>query len=258
MALLAGLNAVVTGGASGIGAATVRRFCADGAARVAIIDIDVGKGVALEAELASAYPHSAVKFYNADVTDRTALQHAITSFAQEGAGVIHCLVNNAVYFGSKALDASDADWDRTFRVNVVGYASAVQAAHPFLCAGAAAGARGGAAVVKRHRHAHQGDGTGPLQGPHPRELREPRVDLDARGRKGGRQRPREMGAGVGAVPMLRRLGEASEVADAIAFLCSPRASFITASDLPVDGGYLAMSAEGFGDKVKFAGTSSSA
>jgi len=45
----------------------------------------------------------------------------------------------------------------------------------------------------------------------------------------------------GAKHMLGRCGEPSEVARAILFLCSSDASFITGTDLPVDGGYLHMS-----------------
>ena len=52
---------------------------------------------------------------------------------------------------------------------------------------------------------------------------------------------------------LHRLGEMSEVAAAVTFLASRDASFINASDLKVDGGYGAMSAEGFGESSSFAG-----
>ena len=54
--------------------------------------------------------------------------------------------------------------------------------------------------------------------------------------------------------LLGRLGEASEVAEAITFLCSDRASFITGVDLPVDGGYLTMGPEGPGSGSVFAGS----
>eukprot|EP00092_Neocalanus_flemingeri_P005367 GFUD01005783.1.p1 GENE.GFUD01005783.1~~GFUD01005783.1.p1 ORF type:complete len:163 (+),score=45.77 GFUD01005783.1:414-902(+) len=51
-----------------------------------------------------------------------------------------------------------------------------------------------------------------------------------------------------------RLGDMSEVAGAVTFLASLDASFVNATDLKVDGGYGAMSAEGFGDTSSFAGT----
>ena len=54
--------------------------------------------------------------------------------------------------------------------------------------------------------------------------------------------------------MMRRLGEPVEVASATAFLCSDEASFITASELAVDGGYLGMGSEGLGEASSFAGS----
>jgi len=51
-----------------------------------------------------------------------------------------------------------------------------------------------------------------------------------------------------------RLGEMSEVAAAVTFLASKDASFINATDLKVDGGYGAMSAEGLGENSSFAGS----
>ena len=54
--------------------------------------------------------------------------------------------------------------------------------------------------------------------------------------------------------MLRRLGEASEVARANLFLCSDDASFITAAELAVDGGYMGLGSEGLGESSTFAGT----
>ena len=51
-----------------------------------------------------------------------------------------------------------------------------------------------------------------------------------------------------------RLGEMSEVAAAVTFLASRDAAFINAADLKVDGGYGAMSAEGFGENSSFAGS----
>ena len=56
----------------------------------------------------------------------------------------------------------------------------------------------------------------------------------------------------GRYHILGRLGEPEEVANAIIFLLSGAASFITATELMVDGGYSALSAEGAGDASRFA------
>ena len=58
----------------------------------------------------------------------------------------------------------------------------------------------------------------------------------------------------GKFHMMGRLGEPREVAKAVLFLCSDQASFITAAELPVDGGYLGMGSEGPGDRSSFAGS----
>ena len=64
----------------------------------------------------------------------------------------------------------------------------------------------------------------------------------------------EWGPIWGKFHMLRRLGETVEVARATLFLCSDEASFITAAELPVDGGYLGMGSEGLGEASSFAGS----
>ena len=58
----------------------------------------------------------------------------------------------------------------------------------------------------------------------------------------------------GQYHMLERLGETSEVANAVLFLLSDEASFITATEIPVDGGYLGMGPEGLGKGSEFAGS----
>jgi len=68
---------------------------------------------------------------------------------------------------------------------------------------------------------------------------------------GGRQK---WGPVWGRFHMLRRMGDAIEVARPTLFLLSEDASFITGTSLPVDGGYLAMGPEGLGEQSSFAGS----
>jgi len=82
---LAGVSAIVTGGASGLGAATVRRLAAEGA-RVVIVDLADDKGEAVAAEVEGAYVH-------ADVTD--ADQVAVAVAAAVEMGPLRALVNCA-------------------------------------------------------------------------------------------------------------------------------------------------------------------
>ena len=58
----------------------------------------------------------------------------------------------------------------------------------------------------------------------------------------------------GKFHMPRRLSETSEIASGVCFLLSDDASYITATDLPVDGGYMSMSPEGHGESSSFAGS----
>jgi NAD(P)-dependent dehydrogenase (short-subunit alcohol dehydrogenase family) len=58
----------------------------------------------------------------------------------------------------------------------------------------------------------------------------------------------------GRFQMLRRFCEPREVARAILFLCSDDASFVTGTELAVDGGYLGLGSEGLGDLSSYAGT----
>ena len=111
--------AVITGGASGIGEATVRLFIERGA-KVVIVDPNEERGSALEAELGER-----AWFYKADVSDSAQVQ-AMFQAIEEKYGVVDVLYNNAAYSLSKTLwDTTEEDWDRVMRVNLEGY---------FLCA----------------------------------------------------------------------------------------------------------------------------
>jgi len=110
----AGLVAVVTGGASGIGAATAELLRARGA-RVAVLDLTAQPGG-----------------YQCDVTDTDSVTSTIQQIAGDLGG-IDVLVNNAgVGATGDVANSSDADWHRVFDVNVFGAARATRAALPYL------------------------------------------------------------------------------------------------------------------------------
>ena len=69
--------AIITGGASGIGAATVKRLVEDGA-RVLVADLNVDLGNALVSEL----PDGAASFYRVDVSDRSDVEQMVASAAE--------------------------------------------------------------------------------------------------------------------------------------------------------------------------------
>ena len=115
----AGLTAVVTGGASGIGAATAALFAARGA-RVAVLDLDPG-GV--------PGPLLGVR---ADVTDGDSVTAAVNEVVAAFGG-INILVNNAGIGAAGTVEANDLDeWRRVLDVNLLGLVRTTRAALPAL------------------------------------------------------------------------------------------------------------------------------
>ncbi|GAA5196844.1 SDR family oxidoreductase [Microbacterium jejuense] len=235
-----GLVAVVTGGASGIGAATASELTRRGA-RVAIIDRDAG----------APGGHSLAVV--ADVSDDASVQAAIARIADDLGG-IDVLVNNAGIGAAGDVSANDDDaWHRVYDINVVGIARVTRAALPWLKKSSAAAivntasvaatnglpnralysATKGAVVGLTYAMAadHLGDGIrvnaiapGTADTPWVQRLLAAADDPEATATNlRGRQ------------PM-GRLVTADEVAFAVANLASPRAASTTGTVLTVDGG----------------------
>ena len=113
---LAGRVAVVTGGASGIGKATVLRFLAAGA-RVVIADLNEANAQALVLEVSAAGYGGSVRFVRTDVAQEGDVERMI-SVAVEDFGGVDVLFNNAGLGGAFGpLVRTDVeDWDYTFAV----------------------------------------------------------------------------------------------------------------------------------------------
>jgi NAD(P)-dependent dehydrogenase (short-subunit alcohol dehydrogenase family) len=114
---LRGKSALITGGARGIGEAIARRFAQEGA-DVCIVDKDL---VAAE-QSAHDVSQLGVRTFaiQADVSDRSAVEHAIEQTVAE-MGFVDLLINNAgmIVFGS-LLDCKPGDWDRMIAVDLTG------------------------------------------------------------------------------------------------------------------------------------------
>jgi NAD(P)-dependent dehydrogenase (short-subunit alcohol dehydrogenase family) len=237
---LAGLRALVTGGASGIGLATARLLAARGA-RVACLDV------------AAAAPEPPLEQIRADLTDDAAVRAAVRD-ATDRLGGLDILVNNAGVGAAGTVEANpDDEWHRVFDINVLGIVRMTRAALPFLRASANAvvvntcsiaatvglpdralySATKGAVLSLTLAMAadHLAEGVrvccvspGTADTPWVRRLLAAAADPEA-----------EL-QGLRARQPSGRLVTAEEVAAAIAYLASPLAGATTGTVLAVDGG----------------------
>ena len=247
---LAGKSAIVTGAASGMGAAEARLFAREGA-RVILADMldELGETVAGEIRAAGGE----ALYARADAGSEADWE-ALIATAEERHGGLDALVNNAGLSSTSEADPSSAEgWERIMAVNATGV---------FLgCKhGAAAMARsgGGGSIV----NISSIYGLVGSAGGHPayhaskaavRNLTKAMaVRLAPRGirvnsvhpgfmppmRSGAAQGEEAMARLARAIPM-GRTGEVDEVANAVLFLASDEASYVTGAELAVDGGFTA-------------------
>lgn len=241
---LAGKTALVSGGARGIGAAISVRFAREGA-YVGIGDIEEAAGRALAAELRGA--GLAADYLPLDVTQATQWEAAVAAINTAHGGV-DILVNNAgLYFRHGLEDISEAEWDRVMDVNAKG---------PFLGAKsviASMRARGGGAIVNISSTAGIRASVASHYGASKGAVRLLTKSIAASYARDGvrcnsvHPGPVETQMGYAAVPEdvraerfarvpLGRFGSPDEIANAVLFLASDEASFITGAELLVDGG----------------------
>jgi NAD(P)-dependent dehydrogenase (short-subunit alcohol dehydrogenase family) len=120
-----GMRLVLTGGASGIGAAVARRFTDEGG-RVAVLDLNGERAATVAAELEGAVS------YEVDVADEASVVAAVAG-AREALGGIDCVVNAAGHFATGKLESfAAADFTRLLAVHVTGTFLVCQAALPAL------------------------------------------------------------------------------------------------------------------------------
>jgi len=138
MERLAGRVAIVTGGASGIGAATLRRFAAEGAA-VVCADVDEAGGARIVGEIERAGGRAAFRL--TDVGVLADLEGAV-ALAVERFGGLDVMHNNAVWSGGGYVAEIDpAVWDRSLQVSLTGVFYGMRAAIPALLE------RGGGSII---------------------------------------------------------------------------------------------------------------
>ncbi|MGW6744476.1 SDR family NAD(P)-dependent oxidoreductase [Streptomyces sp. NPDC055025] len=234
--------AVVTGAASGIGAATARRLAAEGAA-VILADIAKERGEAVAADIRAAGGRAA--FVAADVSDEGDWDRIVA--AAHTYGPVGVLVGNAYTVRvAPAHEMSLDAWERQLAVNLTGCFLGFRAVLPDLREGR------GAVVLTSSVHAHKG-----IPG-HPAYAASKGALLSLSGQLAVEYGPEVRVNAVLPGPILtaawdrvpaadrersiaetaaRRFGRPEEVAAAIAFLAAGEASYITGSSLLVDGGW---------------------
>ncbi|HPT95982.1 MAG TPA: SDR family oxidoreductase [Microbacteriaceae bacterium] len=236
----AGLVAIVTGGASGIGAAIARRLH-DGGAQVAVLDL---------APEGADPAHAA---FAADVSDRASVDAAVAAVA-ERFGRIDIVINNAGIgsIGNIAANGDD-EWARVLSINVTGIARVTAAALPWLRRSPAAAVVNTSSIAataglpeRALYTASKGavlSLTRAMAADHLREgirvnaVNPGTADTPWIGRLLSQAAdPEAERAALNARQPHGRLVSADEVAGAVAYLASPRAGSTTGVALAVDGG----------------------
>lgn len=247
---LTGRLAVITGGAKGIGLAVAETFVAAGAI-VAIADRDAVAGKAAAAALNGKRQGSA-SFFRLDVTSRADAERAAGEISGE-LGVPDILVNNAgIVRNAPAADVSAEDWQAVIDVNLNGVFYCSQAfGRAMIAAGRGSivniSSMCGEIVVHPQPQAAYNASKAGVNlltkslavewAPHGL-----RVNAVAPGYTAteltlaGRSNTQWFETWMRMTPMAR-LGEPREIANAVLFLASDAASFITGTVLAVDGGY---------------------
>jgi 3(or 17)beta-hydroxysteroid dehydrogenase len=245
---LAGKVALISGAASGMGAATARIFAREGA-KVVIADLLAEQGKQVAESLGSA-----AHFVSLDVTNEDSWAAAVAATIAHF-GKLDVLVNNAGISGSAEEDLYSTEaWHRIMTVNATGVFLGVKYAIPAMIANGGGSivnlssiagiigsegihmaynaSKGAVRLMTKSTAVQHAKDNIRANSVHPGVM-PPMVT------SGRTADPAVRAARMGVIPM-RRPGESDEVANAVLFLASDEASYITGSEVLVDGGAIAI------------------
>lgn len=247
-----GKGVIVTGGASGIGKATAERFLEEGA-KVAIIDVSVESGEAALKELKKKGFRPLL--FVGDVTKSSDVKKMVRE-AKAKLGRVDILFNNAgILVEGTVEDVTEKDWDRIMAVNVKGVFLMSKEVVPIMlkqrkgvivnnasCSGLVGDrnaiayntSKGAVVLMTKCLALDYAKKNIRVNCVCPGEIDTPMFRQEARSRKMPVEEYRKE---LCEYHPIGRLGVPSEVANAVLFLASDQASFITGAAFSVDGGY---------------------
>jgi NAD(P)-dependent dehydrogenase (short-subunit alcohol dehydrogenase family) len=262
-----GKVAIVTGGSSGIGKAVVEELCREGAS-VTFTGIS---NIGLTTEQEFKNKGFRILFVRGDMIEERFCKEIVDKTI-ERFGRVDYLVNNAFSFLAKGIESTTEDWYRSLFVGPVAYARMVQnVIAPMNDAGRGAivnmssisahiaqinrwtynASKGAVHQLTKCQALDLAQYNIRVNSVSPAWIWTREVEKAAQLDGGGREKWEPI---WGKYHLLRRCGEPVESAAPILFLLSEDASFITGTDLPIDGGYLAVGPEGIGETTVNAGT----
>ncbi len=247
---LEGKVAVITGGARGQGATEAKMFAGEGA-KVVIGDIRDELGMQVEAEIRELGGEAV--YLHLDVTSEDDWQRAIET-AEQQFGKVDILVNNAAIVLRKDIEETTADdWDNIMDINAKGVFLGTRAVIPAMRrAGGGSiinissisglvsigppayiATKGAVRLFTKSTAIQYASESIRANSIHPGS-----VDTDMRREGMGDQTPEEIQARIDNIP-LGRVGTTEDISYGALFLASDESSFMTGSELVIDGGYTA-------------------
>ena len=251
-----GKIALVTGAAQGLGAATARLFVREGG-RVAITDINIEGASKLADELNVEREGCAIAIHH-DVTREDHWTDALSETERRFGG-LHVLVNNAGVGLTKDFESVTLEeWRRVHEIDLDGVFLGCKLALPLMAKTVKASGLGGSIVnissisgITGQHHVHVGynaskgavrtltKAAAVQHGADNIRVNSVHPGLMPPMRSSGRTADPEVRARMLRQVPMGRAGRVEEVANAVLFLASDEASYITGAELWVDGGYLA-------------------